>query len=347
MHTRPPETIGTSAREGALISVIVTTFNDATFLEPSLRSILDQRMEPGAMWVSVHDDASTDGTQDILRALAAEYPERLSLILQQDNQMSRGQFGPRVYMPELTTPYVTFADGDDLWTDPHKLAKQVAFMDANPWCSISHHDIEISIEGGSEDYADVLRDYLAENQSRALRTPGISLAEGNTIMTCAAVLRTSSLRMEVLNAMVGLMPEDYVTFSLAAESGDIGYLPDAMSRYRLDGHNFWAALTPLEREGFEIDTLWFMSSHLRGPIQRRIQERLTESLLASPSELALSPIRRMRREQAELAAERDSLRERLAASESALSVVLSQMQAGQSLVESLVHELRAYRNANG
>ena len=338
---RLAEVIGANPPVGAAVTVLAPTYNHEEFIERSLRSVLSQQFD-GEFFVVAHDDASTDGTAEILRRLVDEFPHRLRAILQSENTMRLGISGARLYMLDIETPYIAFCEGDDLWIDPLKLQKQVDFMNANPWCTLVHSDVEISNEGGSEQYAIELRNYLDRQWSRAQRTRGETLASGNTIMTVSVMLRTSALRREVLHAIHDVEPEDFILFALAAESGDIGFLPEATARYRLHGSNYWSGLTPLQRQSLEIESLWFMAAHLRGDIQLRIRERLLEILFATEGDAALAPVRRVLAELSQAQAHEAALQQRLVAAELVVSRVLSQLRAGEKLTESVVRDLISF-----
>jgi glycosyltransferase involved in cell wall biosynthesis len=96
----------------------------------------------------VHDDASTDGTADIVRGYAREYPDRIRAIVQEQ----------RVYGPTkkirldlyqyVRGRYIALCDGDDFWRDPHKLRKQVSFLEAHPGFVLSYHPAVIVDDDG-------------------------------------------------------------------------------------------------------------------------------------------------------------------------------------------------------
>ena len=309
MSASVPEHFGTPFADGVEVAVVVTTYNNESIIEEVVTRILNQSIDPAKLHVRVHDDASTDNTPRILRRLAVANPGRIELVLQRENQMGQGKPTIGGYFGGISTPYVTFCDGDDLWIDETKLERQKQFMEERPWCTISHHGVEISNEGGSEEYAQHLIEYLDQWQQRVERTSGSALVEGNMIMSCTAMIRTSALRPEVLRALTNQQPEDYIMFSLAAESGDIGYFPDVMSRYRLHGQNFWAERDDDLRRTAEVDCLWFMATHLRGEMQQGFRNRVLEVMWHSDD--PLPSVLRLRREFSEVASDRDSLRARV------------------------------------
>ena len=92
----------------------------------------------------VIDDCSTDGTADIVRRYEAQYPDIIKGIYLPHNFRSRGE-DKRPYYQEYVdkATYWAECEGDDYWTDPYKLQKQVDFMEAHPECSVSFHRYDI------------------------------------------------------------------------------------------------------------------------------------------------------------------------------------------------------------
>jgi len=87
--------------------------------------------------VLIHDDASTDGTSDIIREYEKKYPNIIKPIYQKENQYSKGVLISLTYQfPRAKGKYIALCEGDDYWTDPYKLQKQVDFMEANPEYSL-------------------------------------------------------------------------------------------------------------------------------------------------------------------------------------------------------------------
>ena len=303
----------------ASVTVIVCAYNHEAFVEEAVRSVLAQQAA-FPVEVVVHDDASTDATAAILRRLECEHPGRFRLVVQAENQMSRGVVVPNQLALAATSAYVAYCDGDDSWTDDRKLERQVAFMEANPWCAISHHGVEVVNEGGSPEYAAALAELLAVPGREQPRVPGLAIADGNYLLTSSVMVRRSALRDEVLRACVDVQPDDFVLYALACEQGDIGYLPERMARYRLHPDNSWASMAPAERHARLIDAYWFLGAHLRGPLQAAIRSRLVALELARgersplPSVAALEPIR-------ERLHEADAERRRLRRAEQDLAIV--------------------------
>jgi glycosyltransferase involved in cell wall biosynthesis len=306
----PAEVIGTPPDRTCAVTVLVETYNHEDFIGPCLEGILDQQFSHDFR-VVVHDDASTDATPQIVRDIAAANPDRVYATLQRENQRSRGnpQFIPSLV--GLVTPYVAFCEGDDRWIDDRKLERQWRFMQRNPWCAISHHEIEIDAVASASGYATELRRYLRTHRPARERTSGLALVDGNWIMTCSVMMRTDAIERDVIRVMGSREPSDYILFSLATQHGDIGYLPDVMSSYRLHGSNLWSSMTQDQRDAYEIETLWFLAAHMQGAARDRVRERLLEHLAATPDEATFGPFLRLRRRNGDLLRDRDVLLERV------------------------------------
>lgn len=306
----PPEIIGRPPDRTCAVTVLVRTYNHQDFVRSCLDGIVNQRFSQ-RFRVVVRDDASTDATPQIVREYAKSHPELFHVILERENQFSRGngQFIPRV--DELVTPYVALCEGDDRWTDETKLERQWRFMQRNPWCALSHHDVEIEAVESAIGYATELRRYLHTYRPARERTSGLELVTGNWIMTCSVMMRTAAIPRPVVALMAGREPSDYIAFILVTQCGDIGFLPDVMASYRLHGSNFWWTMSDVERTAREIDALWFLAAHLSGASLQRVRERLLEVLAAQPDAVAFTPFVRMRERDRGLVHDRDVLLDRV------------------------------------
>lgn len=82
--------------------------------------------------ILVHDDASSDATQSIINEYVVAYPNLIKPILQIRNQYSQGISPLRqILFPLVKGKYVALCEGDDYWTDPLKLQKQVNAMESD------------------------------------------------------------------------------------------------------------------------------------------------------------------------------------------------------------------------
>lgn len=118
--------------EPTVVTVFCITYNHEKFIRQALEGMVMQKTN-FPFEVLVHDDASTDGTADIIREFEARYPEIIRPIYQTENQYSQGKrICEDIMLPRTKGKYIALCEGDDVWTDPLKLQKQVDFMESHP-----------------------------------------------------------------------------------------------------------------------------------------------------------------------------------------------------------------------
>ena len=119
--------------DSPLVSICSITYNHAPYIRQCLDGFLMQKTN-FKYEIIIHDDASTDGTAEIIKEYVEKYPELITPIFQTENQYSKGIRGmfPRFCFPHAKGKYIAMCEGDDYWTDPLKLQKQVDFLEANP-----------------------------------------------------------------------------------------------------------------------------------------------------------------------------------------------------------------------
>ena len=124
-----------------LVSICCLTYNHAPFIRDCLDGfIVQQTTFP--IEILIHDDASTDGTAEIIRQYAERYPDTIFPIYETENQYKRGFAGKMDIVFNYSRArgkYIAYCEGDDYWTDPLKLQKQVDFMESNPDYSVCFH----------------------------------------------------------------------------------------------------------------------------------------------------------------------------------------------------------------
>lgn len=115
-----------------MVSVICLTYNQKDYICKCMEGILMQRTT-FAYQLIVHDDASTDGTSEIISRYA-ESNNNILVYRQKENQYSQGYglVGLRISLSMAVGTYIAFCEGDDYWIDPYKLQKQVDFLEKHP-----------------------------------------------------------------------------------------------------------------------------------------------------------------------------------------------------------------------
>src|SRR5690606_38740497 len=116
--------------------------NHAPFIKQCLEGFLMQKCD-FEYEILIHDDASTDGTIEIIREYESNYPAIIKPIIQKENQWSKGVRGMNdtYNFSRAQGKYIAFCEGDDYWTDPFKLQKQVNLLEDNPDIVLCSHNV--------------------------------------------------------------------------------------------------------------------------------------------------------------------------------------------------------------
>lgn len=120
-----------------IVSVKCLAFNQEEFIAQTLEGFLIQETN-FPFEVVVHDDASTDKTAEIIREYEVKFPQIIKAVYETENQYSKYNNSiDRIVVPLLRGKFIAMCEGDDYWTDPHKLQRQVDFLEAHPEYSLS------------------------------------------------------------------------------------------------------------------------------------------------------------------------------------------------------------------
>ena len=218
------------------LSILCLTFNHAQFIRKALDSFLMQQTNFD-FEILIHDDASRDETAKILHEYKSKYPDIIELLIQKENQY----FTEKDYIKTFISPfikgqYVALCEGDDYWTDPLKLQKQVDFLDAHPECSICFHPVKVVWEDKSQ------KDRIFPTPSFRFRkkiTTLQDLLKHNYIQTNSVVYRWR-FHKDSLNLIPDdILPGDYFLHLLHAQTGKIGFIDDVMAVYRKHAGGLW------------------------------------------------------------------------------------------------------------
>lgn len=213
--------------EDVMLSVIITTYNHEKYIRDAIEGILSQKTD-FRYEILVHDDASTDGTADIIREYEIKYPGVVKGIYETENQFQKGSLNKVAFDLKREGKYFAFLDGDDYWIDRKKLQKQVEFLELHEDYSMCMHNaIQMNCLTGEEKLLNTFPregTYSQEEQVKAgLGTNFPALA--------SCVFRTAYLKDMpefFLEPSIG----DYPYRNYYANCGKVYYFEKAMTVYR-------------------------------------------------------------------------------------------------------------------
>lgn len=258
-----------SASQAPLVSVCCTTYQHGPFIRQAIEGFLMQRTS-FPMEVIIRDDASTDGTATIVREYADRHPELIRAVLYAENQFSKGVRPITDAMRHARGKYIAFCEGDDYWTDPLKLQKQVDFMEKNPGHTACFHRAHRLKQGVSElfpmpdgiDPMDVRFDDL-------LRTY-------NFVITASVLFRSAVLPLPEWFMRVPF--GDMAIYALAGSKGRMAMLPESMAVWRVTGTGAWTSLNQVQQDRNFLRFLRGVRPHLP-PNQQALVDRRRRMIL--------------------------------------------------------------------
>lgn len=222
-------------------TVVCFSYNHERFIGQAIQSFLDQRTNFPVRFV-VHDDASTDGTQEVIRRMA---DDRFTLLLRTTNLLQNG-VSPFSILNDIQSPYIAICEGDDYWTHPGKLQAQVELLERNPGMAFCHT------------LTDVIGGQLPPPKYRR-ETTIKDLLQTNYISTASVVFRRRC--MPVLDAgFVKLVVADWPLWYLLAQNGTIGFVDFPASAYRIHAGNNFAGLDYDRRIALTLPSIHYMAS---------------------------------------------------------------------------------------
>lgn len=214
------------------VSVTMVTYNHEEFIAKALDSILMQRTNFDYEIV-IGEDCSTDNTRNIIIDYGNRYPEIIRLLLNETN-LGMHENGART-LQACTGEYIAMLEGDDYWTSPEKLQKQVDFLDGHPECAICFHNvIEVYKDGDRDSHS------FFGNDRKEFYTIEDLLKE-NFIPTPATMFR-SGLVPSIPDWFSLLPMGDWPLHILNALHGKIGYINEVMAVHLNHRGGAWAAM---------------------------------------------------------------------------------------------------------
>ena len=215
--------------EKPVVSVVVLAYNVERYLPRALESILMQR-SPFPYEIVVGEDCSTDGTRKILISYAKREPHRFKLIFRERNIGMVPNFLDALNACAGT--FVAVCDGDDYWTDPEKLRKQVDFLESHPGHGVVFTDADV--------YYEEEKKFVRAYDRRVRKTVPqgevfSSLMYGSNPYRVSTSMCRSSLLAEYKQTLTmrDFYVNDFPLWMSLARQSLVGYIPHSTAGYRI------------------------------------------------------------------------------------------------------------------
>ena len=226
----------TKKTEDIIVSIITLTYNHEPYIRECLDGILMQQTS-FKFELLIHDDASTDNTANIIREYESKYPEIIKPIYQIENQDSKKvPIGATYLYPRAKGKYIALCEGDDYWTDPLKLQKQVDYLELHPdyvMCSSKYQILE-------ENIAKITSSWYDEKCQDVAYSLDTLIHGGWYFHPLTVVFRSSELNLqEYIRYPYGM---DAVLFFHLLKKGNGMMLPEEMAVYRIHEGGVWSGI---------------------------------------------------------------------------------------------------------
>lgn len=241
--------------DSPVVSILILTYNSSEFIRESLDSVIAQ--EYLNLQIIVSDDASSDGTQDILHEYLSNNPKIFTVNLNEKNiGITRNA---NIALSLCRGSFVAFHAGDDVML-PGKINAQVQYFQRHSDCVLCYHNLEIfeSTTGKVLGYYNGLRNPPREGTVRKLIAHGCFVG-GNSVM-----VRRDALPPEGYNEKFPVASDWLLWISTTINGGRIGYINKVFAKYRRHSANTTSTTSPLNSQAI-LDALntsnWVAVNH--------------------------------------------------------------------------------------
>lgn len=225
-----------------LVTVYCPTYNHENYIRDALDGILMQKTD-FHFEVIVHDDASIDGTVDIIKEYQREYPEIIRPIFQSVNQYSQGH---RIFstfvLPKSVGKYVAVCEGDDYWTDERKLQKQVDYLENHPECALC-----VCATKFLDSQSRKTIDYPQSEENKVYSTEDIIKAGGGGLFHTVSFVYRKRYAYVFPDFFTKYTFGDYPVAIFLSMQGTVYYLKDVMAVHRVNVPNSWTSKVSINK----------------------------------------------------------------------------------------------------
>ncbi|SFB75440.1 Glycosyl transferase family 2 [Flexibacter flexilis DSM 6793] len=240
------------------VSVCMITYNHEQYIAQAIESIIGQQTDFDYELI-IGEDCSKDGTRSICVDYQQKYPDKIKLVLHNPNVGMLPNF--LSVLDKCEGEFVAMCEGDDYWTDVHKLQKQVDFFNKNPDYTVNFHSLQLMVNGEIQTPA-----FLPKN------TFSIEdLIKSNFIGTASVMFRFQK-PFSLPNWFVELPFGDWTLHIINANKGKVGYLPEHLGVYRIHAGGNWsnARASALKQELVKVKFYNHISHYLASKYDRVI-----------------------------------------------------------------------------
>lgn len=257
------------------VSICCATYNHEAYIEDAICGFLAQETN-FPFEIIIRDDCSNDGTTLIVKEYASRFPRIIRIIINNENEYQKGICASHVWPNLVRGKYIALCEGDDFWTTPHKLQKQIDLLERHPEAVMS-----------------VALTQFFQKEGEYFKYVNTTLPSAGTLIESAELeslyfhtstfVIKSHLFCEILNKHFRghTLFGDVALRVLLITHGPFVLLREVVSTYRMTGQGVWSAIDHRARLSWGFRATRKLATILNGDhraTQRRNLYKLSRSL---------------------------------------------------------------------
>ena len=224
-----------------LVAVWMLAYNHENYIGRAIEGIITQKTDY-SFKLFIGEDKSTDNTKEICKSYAEKHPHQIELLLNQENDIVTNAKNTYNACFRSGARYMAMCEGDDYWTEPNKLQKQVSFLEKHTDYSLAFHNVTIHyIE------SDKNEPYYKTNEAIESQIKGKKKRIFSVIPTCSIVFRTEMLD-PFPDWFWNIFCGDLFLFASLADRGKFKYFPETMAVYNRHERGYTSTFNRIKRK---------------------------------------------------------------------------------------------------
>lgn len=239
-------------KENILVSICCQTYNHVNYIEECLNGFLMQKTN-FKFEILLRDDASFDGTTNIVKEYSNKYPDIINPLIYTENQFKKGVSPLLDNIKRAKGKYVAICEGDDYWTDPEKLQKQIDILENDESIGLVHTNYLIYNQSTKK-----IVDNCKDENKIPIGNIYNELLKSNFIATLTTVVRMSlidqamkQLKTQIPSWRIG----DYPLWLFISANHKVTYLPIFTATYRVLSESASNSKSKLKKISFYLRVL--------------------------------------------------------------------------------------------
>ena len=221
------------------VSISIITYNHEKYLADAIESVLMQKTN-FPYEIIIGEDGSPDGTAEVAKAYQEKYPDKIKVFLNDRSNViyvdgnPTGKWNLNNNIKHAKGEFVALLEGDDFWTDPNKLQKQVDFLEKNPELSFCFHDIQLVNSNAEKLNKNKLPVEMMKELTREELISGYYPCPPT-----GSIMYRRKYMPEFPEWFYKIKNGDIAITIILSEHGNGGFLEGKMSAYRLHATGAW------------------------------------------------------------------------------------------------------------